>query len=241
MDATRDLKAAEEFEVTRCPECYSDKVYAFEEAEGGMCTKCKLLISGPIRGGIGKHEMRRLRGELPPPEVKEEPPKPSPVAVTANNVKAVVASLGKSSTAIPAVSGPPKGPGVIQKTVGFIRRFQDEWKKTAPKETPKPPPAPVVPPSAPPAPSITPNMMLTAIKAMTPGPVAPAPVTPVTPAKLGPQIGETWQVGKCIICKNPPQKVAGTVVPTTVGRKYVTIRDSGGMYWSGCGLCAKKL
>ena len=258
----KDVKQEEEFEVTRCTECFSDRIYAFQDAEGGMCLACKLLISGPIRGGIGKHELMRLRGELPAenvngcgicrtachcqaprathncmhPEIPKDTQKP-PVAVTARNVQAVVASLGKSSTSIPAVPVvahplPPKGPGMIQKTVGFIRKFQEEWKKTAPKPEPKPAAAAASTPAAPPVPVAPPSVP--ALVPTVPKVVAPTPVGKI------PMAGETWEVGKCLVCKNPPQKVRGPVVPAN-NKKLVTIRDTNGFYWSGCFLCAKKI
>lgn len=54
--------------ITRCPECNSDKIYVFQDSDGGLCLKCKYIIDGHINGGLTSVEIRRMRGLLPTEE-----------------------------------------------------------------------------------------------------------------------------------------------------------------------------
>lgn len=222
------IKPIEGFEVTRCAECSSDEIYSFEDSDGGMCIKCKLLITGPIRGGISKLEMRRRRGEtvihdepVPPKEIVSEPlPKSIQAIIDARKpINSVVQMLEKSSTKIAKVVEveKPKGPGLIRKAVGFFRELQKEIKDTAPKpEAPKP------------------AMVNVTVSA----PVA-APYT-LDVRGFVPIVGETWTLNKCIVCKRQ-KPFTGQVFPATgYPRKYIWVRASGYGEQFGCFLCAKK-
>lgn len=236
------------FDVTRCSDCGSDEIYAFQNDDGGgMCTKCKLMISGIIRGGLSQFELRRRRGEITVKEVddkaiiEKERAQARNIETIRQNVEIVKKQLelSKSSTTLrpvistvpvlsekPAVQK-PKGPGFIEKTVGMFRKFQDELKKTEPKED-----------SYVDLPKKKETMV-------TVTPISPAPVP--APASNGkPQIGERWTLSKCIVCKRTAS-IAGEVKSTVEHNSRLGYPKGYVWIWSdvvgaqkGCPLCAKK-
>ena len=246
MSAKKDVVDPKdgEFDVTRCPECTSDEIYSFEDSDGGLCTKCKCIVTGIIRGGISKAEMRRRRGEIAVPEDAPEVKKPEKAperiksdlprvvqdAIDARTgvnvaVKALERSIAPVAKA-PEMIKAPSGPGFIKKFVTVIRDFQKEMKATAPKvEAPKvaaPVPLPVPPPVSVPAPIK--RLENTAFK-----PPLPIP-------------GERWAIGPCPMCRLK-QKYTGTVRPKGYDsrNRYIWIYESSIGELSGCILCAKKL
>ncbi len=225
-------------EATRCPECFSDKIYVFQDTDGGMCLKCKAMVSGIIRGGLSKMEVMRLRGDLKGAEAEKiqnevdkkeeaEAAKSAAAARASEDVaklKRDVAGLGKSQIMPAVMPNVPQrevikkepGPSMMDKAKAWL--FKKDDGKAA---TPPPPPPKAAPPPPPP-----------------PVAVVKAP-EPMAKKETGlPMPGERWTVGPCTTCRLTRKdsgivrqsKAAGTTT------KFLVL-DNG---YFGCFFCAKK-
>jgi hypothetical protein len=222
MEKTIERKAMFE-EATRCPECYSDKIYVFQDSDGGLCTKCKCLLTGQIKGGISKAELMRLRGEIPTEDTVNEKDRKAEEAEKAKQdvakLKEDMARLNKSQIMSPVKDAPktPKieGPSIIEKAKAWL--FNPDKPKAAGAVAPKASP----PPAAPPTP-----------------PIVKAP--PVKETGL-PMPGEAWSVGKCSPCRLDG-RYTGKVLRSKASRtseRFLEITTSTGTVY-GCFFCAKK-
>jgi hypothetical protein len=227
-------------ESTRCPDCNSDKIYVFQDSDGGLCIQCKAMLTGIIKGGLSKMEVMRLRGDIKGAEAQQtqnDIDKKADAAVKASEDvaklkkdMAALGSLGKSQS-MPVVKEAPKtpqretvkGPSVIEKAKAFLFGG-DKGKATGPQAAP-PPPAPAPPP-------------IMVRKADPPPPVA-APVAVPDKKETGlPGYGQRWTVGPCGPC-GIRNKTVGTVVrsKSTGTSRYFLELDNG---YHGCFFCAKK-
>ena len=227
-------------EATRCPECFSDKIYVFQDTEGGMCLKCKAMVSGIIRGGLSKMEVMRLRGDLKGAEQekiqneidKKEEADAAKSAAAARasedvaKLKRDVAGLGKSQIMPVVAPNVPQrevvkkesGPSLVDKAKAWLFKKDDGKPKTAPPPPPKAAPPPPPPPVA-------------VVK-------APEPPPPGKKETGLPMPGERWTVGPCSPCRLT-SKMTGTVNRSKAAgtTSYFVQLDSG---YHGCFFCAKK-
>lgn len=222
MEKTIERKAMFE-EATRCPECYSDRIYVFQDSDGGLCTKCKCLLTGQIKGGISKAELMRLRGEIPTEETVNEKDRKAEEAEKAKQdvakLKEDMARLNKSQIMPPMKDAPktPKieGPSIIEKAKAWL--FNPDKPKAAGAVAPKASPPPAASP-----------------------PVVKAP--PVKETGL-PMPGEAWSIGKCDKCrldKRCTGKVTRSKASGTSSR-FIELQDAySGANLFGCFFCAKK-
>lgn len=222
MEKTIERKAMFE-EATRCPECFSDKIYVFQDSEGGLCTKCKCLLTGPIKGGISKAELMRLRGELPTEETVNERDRKAEEAEKAKQdvakLKEDMARLNKSQVMFPVKDAPktPKieGPSIIEKAKAWL--FNPDKPKAAGAVAPK----------------------------ASPPPAAPPPVVKAQPVKETglPMPGEAWSIGKCDKCRLDKRYIGNVTRSKASGTssRFIELQETySGANLFGCFFCAKK-
>lgn len=216
-------------EQTRCPECNSDKIYAFQDMEGGICTRCKAIIyERTIKGGLSMLELNRMYGLIPVEETVNERDRKEEATEKARQdvvkLKSDVANLNKS-TVMPAVPAGPKEPSLVEKAKAWLFKHGEK--------SPERPKTPVVeeikrkeePKIAHPKPREV---------------ASPPPPPPSTVKETGlPATGQLWSVGPCPSCRLP-KKIEGAVTRSKAsGTSARFIEISSGHY--GCFFCAKKL
>lgn len=220
-------------EATRCNACLSDKVYAFMDSEGGVCTVCGEILVGSINGGLSIYEFRRLRGNAPeglPDEVVNDEDKAQMVRESVRQAKSDVKAVEKEvrelvTDAAGALKTPKAGPGLLQRLRNLIWKPKPE-KFPPPKEAEK--------------------------RGVLPEPVGQRPsAARPHPAKVGPpasvpsvpRMGERWSVGMCLTCgltaKYTGQVMAGKFLNGKA--RYVVVQTPGGKSYHGCLLCAKRV
>lgn len=214
-------------EATRCPDCNSDQIYVLQDDGSGMCWKCKALISGPIVGGFGYLEARRLRGLVPDEKSLNDRDKEEAAHEEVRKSVNEALRIARPDTVKPATGGAgappvaPPGPSLGSRVKGFFGAVKE-------KLTPKPKPA-------------TPTQAR--LKAPPSEPFAPRPEPPkAVPAGM-PQMGQQWSVGPCTTCRLS-EKIVGTVVKTKAtgtSTRFVEIHSpKKGSGYYGCFFCAKE-
>ena len=228
-------------ETTRCPECLSDQIYAFQDSDGGVCYKCSAIVRGIVSGGMSIYEVRRLRGELLDNDrpVNEEDKAATvrekikesvnDVRKEVQSVKDEVAALVKKKDAAPEQS--VKAPGLLDRIVGAFSK-----KKEAEEPLPHPTPAKTETPPDPrgqrpiaarPEP----------VKAGSPKPVMKAADNP----SHSPRVGSWWKVGPCLSCGTTATYTGKATRDRYANgkRRFVVIETTLGKQYYGCFLCGK--
>jgi hypothetical protein len=225
--ARKDEPKAMFEEATRCPDCNSDAIYVFQDSDGGLCTKCKAILTGIIKGGLSKMEVMRLRGDLKGVAAEatlNDRDRKAEAAAQVNadvaKLKQDVAGLGKSQ-AMPSVKDTPKtpqretvkGPSVIEKAKAWLFKGDKDKAAEPPKAAPPPPPA-VKKAELPPPPKLEPK-------------------------ETGlPCIGDRWSVGPCAKCGLSSKRAGFVSRSKTAGTSTRFIELADGSY--GCFFCSKK-
>lgn len=214
-------------EATRCQECLSDRIYAYQDTDGGMCLACGVQVTERIiKGGISYIEttlqqklvdsdwVKGKKKILVANELDKQEEQKEKIAKDVAKLKTDIGALNKSSVTLPPIKEAPKGPSMAQKAKDWLLGLGKAKEPAKPTEKPK-----------------KPEMVTTT-------------TSPDNGSEVGlPKVGERWFIGPCRQC-GINRKLGGTVVASKATRtssRFIEVSvDGEGTRWYGCFFCAKK-